>query len=132
VIPVALAIRLRAAGLAWKPASGDRFVLPDRELDDVFVLSDMTVSVHRLPEGTVIGFNGTTEWALDDVDQDEAVWLPAEDQLRERLGPSFQRLERTPDGFAVVVATPAGTDRFSSDGAEAAYALALLATLGPG
>jgi hypothetical protein len=130
VIPVPLAVRLRAAGLAWKPAAGDRFVLPDRDLDDVFVLSDMTISVHRLPEGTVIGFNGTTEWALDDVAQDEAVWLPGEDQLRECLGASFRRLERTPDGYAVEVVTAAGPARHEADGAEAAYALALLAQLG--
>ena len=51
----------------------------------------------------MIGFNGTTEWALDSLDQDDALWLPAEDQLRDRLGAAFRRLERTPDGYAVVV-----------------------------
>ena len=54
--------------------------------DDVFVLSDMTVEVHDLPSGRVIGFNGTTEWALDEVAQRDALWIPREDQLRELLG----------------------------------------------
>ena len=56
---------------------------------DVFVLADMTVEVHRprtAAASTVIGFNGTTEWALDSVDQTDAVWLPAEDQLRDPAG----------------------------------------------
>ena len=84
MIPFEHALRLRDAGLASKPAAGDRFAIPDRGLDDdVFVLSHMTIEVHQLPHGAVIGFNGTVEWALDDVAQDEAVWLPREDQLRE-------------------------------------------------
>ncbi|MCW2492902.1 MAG: hypothetical protein JWN47_2266, partial [Frankiales bacterium] len=66
MISVDLACRLRDTGLKWKPASGDRFVVTQSEMaGDVFVLSDMTVEVHDLPQGPVIGFNGTTEWALD-------------------------------------------------------------------
>jgi hypothetical protein len=123
VIPFDLALALRDAGLAWKPAAGDRFTIPDRGLDDdVFVLSHMTIEVHQLPHGPVIGFNGTVEWALDDVAQDEAVWLPREDQLRELLGAGFQRLERIGDRYRVVV----GGDGFEADHAEAAYARALL------
>jgi hypothetical protein len=123
VIPFDLALRLRDAGLAWKPAAGDRFTIPDRGLDDdVFVLSHMTIEVHQLPHGPVIGFNGTVEWALDDVAQDEAVWLPREDQLRELLGAGFHRLERIGDRYRVVV----GGDAFEADHAEAAYAQALL------
>ena len=58
----------------------------DRGMDDeVFVLSDMTVEVHQLEHGQVIGFNGTTEWALDSVEDRDAVWLPRESQLRELL-----------------------------------------------
>ena len=71
--------------------------------DEVFVLSTMTIEVHDLPGRTVIGFNGTTEWALDDVDKDATVWLPREDQLRELLGPAFHRLERAGDRYRVVV-----------------------------
>ena len=123
MIPFDLALRLRDAGLAWKPAAGDRFAIPDRGLDDdVFVLSHMTIEVHQLPHGPVIGFNGTVEWALDDVAQDEAVWLPREDQLRELLGAGFQRLERIGDRYRVAV----DGDAFEADNAEAAYAQALL------
>jgi hypothetical protein len=123
VIPFEHALRLRDAGLVWKPAAGDRFTIPDRGLDDdVFVLSHMTIEVHQLPHGPVIGFNGTVEWALDDVAQDEAVWLPREDQLRELLGAGFQRLERIGDRYRVVV----GGGAFEADNAEAAYAQALL------
>jgi hypothetical protein len=123
VIPVELGLQLRAAGLRWKPLRGDRFVVPDREMDDdVFVLSDLTIEVHALPEGTVIGFNGTVEWALDDVDIDEAVWLPREDQLRELLGAGFERLERHGDGYQV----HSRRGCFTAPTAEEAYALALL------
>ena len=56
VISVNLAIALREAGVAWRPAPGDHFVIPDRDLDDqTFVLSDMIVQVYELPRSTVIG-----------------------------------------------------------------------------
>jgi hypothetical protein len=104
VISVKLAIRLREAGVTWEPTPGDRFVIPDRDLDDqTFVLSDMIVQVHELPRATVIGFNGTTEWALDDIERDEAIWLPREDQLRGMLGDDFSRLDRDGDGYRVTV-----------------------------
>ena len=62
VIRLDLAIELRDAGVTWEPAAGDHFAIPDRDLDDeTFVLSDMIVGIHELPQGTVIGFNGTTE-----------------------------------------------------------------------
>jgi len=130
VITVALARALRDAGLVWEPASGDRFVVPDRDMDEqVFVLSDMTVEVQHFRTGPVIGFNGTTEWALDSLDQDDALWLPAEDQLRDRLGAAFRRLERTPDGYAVVVDDGGGEVRTSGAEPGTAYAEALLARL---
>ena len=103
MLSVDLAKRLRDAGLAWKPSPGDRFVLPDREMDDdVFVLSDMTIELHDMPNGQVIGFNGTTEWALDGVQKDEALWLPREDQLRALLGRTFQRVDRADGQYLVV------------------------------
>jgi hypothetical protein len=93
-----LALALRAAGLAWTPENGDRFVVPDRDLDEVvFVLSDMVIEEVTLPDGTqVLAFNGTTEWALDALEASEAVWVPSEAQLRERLGDAFERLEPLP------------------------------------
>lgn len=133
MIPVELASRLRDAGLAWEPGSGDRFVVANRGMDeDVFVISTMTVDVHELPARTVIGFNGTVEWALDDVDVDAALWLPREDQLRSQLGPSFVRLEATPDGFRVVATIWDEAVSFSADDAETAYAQALLHVLSAG
>jgi hypothetical protein len=130
VIPLDLAIQLRDAGLVWQPAAGDRFAVPDRDLDDeVFVLANMVIQVHDLPDATVIGFNGTTEWALDDVDREEAIWLPHEDQLRELLGPAFRRLEHTGDGFRLVARLADQETEFTALGAEAAYGMALLRLL---
>jgi hypothetical protein len=125
-----LALALRHAGLRWTPQPGDRFVLPGRGMDDdIFVLSDMTVEVHEFSTGKVIGFNGVTEWALDSVEQSEAVWLPAEHQLRELLRGMFRSLESTSGGYAVTVRLPDGEQIFTADEPADAYATALLAVL---
>ncbi len=122
-----LARELRTAGLIWKPAAGDRFAVPDRGLDEaVFVLSDMTIEVHDLPEGPIIGFNGTTEWAMDDLEKDEALWLPREDQLRDLLGRTFRSLSRTDDGFRVSTMLLGSERSFAAADPADAYALALL------
>jgi hypothetical protein len=133
MISVELALRLRDAGLAWTPASGDRFVIPGREMDaDVFVVSELTIDVHQAPTGPLIRFNGTTEWALDSVPQEAVVWLPHEGRLREALGARFRRLEPIGDGFAVVTEGPDGSEvRHVDVDAERAYARALLAVLTP-
>jgi hypothetical protein len=126
VLDLQVAQRLKEAGLAWKPALGDRFAIPDRDLDEeVFVLSNMTVEVHSMPEGPVIGFNGTTEWALDDVELDEVLWLPREDQLRELLGGTFRTLGRDPDGYRVTIELLGSERSFAGVSAEEAYAAAL-------
>jgi hypothetical protein len=133
MLSLELAIALRDAGLAWKPAPGDRFAMPDRGLDDeTFVLSNMTIEVHEMPEGQVIGFNGTTEWALDDVAKDEAIWLPAEEQLRNLLGGTFVRLERVDGGYQVVTAVLGREERYAADLPEDAYARALIALIAAG
>ena len=94
----ALARRLRDAGLRWRPRAGDRFVIETPGFDDdVFTLSNMTIEAHEYPTGTVLGFNGTTEWALDSVAGDDSPWLPREDQLRNLLGPVFRGLTRHVD-----------------------------------
>jgi hypothetical protein len=130
VLALDLALALRSAGLRWTPRPGDRFVLPHRGMDDdVFVLSDMTVEVHEFPSGRVIGFNGVTEWALDSVDQQEAVWLPAEHQLRDLLGGLFRRLEATGGGYTVTLGLPEGEVTFESASASDAYGRALLAVV---
>jgi hypothetical protein len=124
-----LARELRAAGLVWVPARGDHFVVPDRNMDDdVFVLSDMTIEVHDFATGPVIGFNGTTEWALDSLDQQAALWLPTEGQLRTLLGATLRRLERTEAAYVVtVVVDTEGTEGTAeAPTAPDAYARALL------
>jgi hypothetical protein len=133
VTSLGLALRLADAGLRWDPAPGDRFAIPDRGMDDeVFVLSTMTVEVHDLPGRTVIGFNGTTEWALDDVDMDATIWLPREDQLRELLGDAFHRLERAGDRYRVVATVWDEVVEFVGDDPTAAYGEALLHLLAGG
>jgi hypothetical protein len=130
VISVELARKLRDNGLRWSPASGDRFVIPDRDMDsDVFVLSEMTVEVHDLPHGPVIGFNGTVEWALDSVAAESALWLPRETQLRERLAGTFRGLERTADGWRVQTEVNGAPHASEDADAEQAYGLALLGLL---
>jgi hypothetical protein len=130
VISLGLARQLRDAGLRWSPGSGDRFVVADRDMDsDVFVLSDMTIEVHDLPSGRVIGFNGTTEWALDSVDKEKAVWLPRESQLRELLAGCFRGLDRTPDGWRVRTELQGVVHTSEDPDAEQAYGLALLQLL---
>ena len=131
MLSVELARALRDAGLQWTPARGDSFVMPDRGMDsDVFVLSDMTIEVHHFPARPVIGFNGTTEWALDSVDQSEALWLPAEHQLRELLGDAFAGLAPTGDGFRVTLRVDGVTSGFEGAEPAEAYARALLSRLG--
>lgn len=97
-----LARRLHDAGLAWTPANGDRFWLPDRELEqEVFTVSDMVVEVRDYPTGRVLALNGTTEWALDAIEDHEAVWLPRLDQLLERLDRHFLSLTARSGGHVV-------------------------------
>ena len=127
MISVELAKRLRAAGLRWEPAPGDKFVLPDRGMDDeVFVLSNMTIDVHDFPTGQVIGFNGTVEWALDSVEQEAALWLPSEEQLRERLGGTFVRLYRSGEVYGVTVQVAGQLLDIVGDSPAESYGRALL------
>ena len=107
MITTELALELARRGLPWIPASGDRFHVPDRDLDDeVFVVSGMSIEVSDLPSGSEMRFNGTVEWALDSIAQSEVIWLPREDQMRDVLGAQFVRLERLEGetgGYAVVL-----------------------------
>jgi hypothetical protein len=136
VISRELAIALRDAGLTWHPESGDRFQLdlPDvveAEVEaDIFTVSDMTIEAHRYPTGTILGFNGTTEWALDSVALADAVWLPREDQLRELLRSTFRALRRLDDAFEVEVEIAGERRRFEHPDVSEAYGLALLDLIG--
>jgi hypothetical protein len=130
MISLDLARRLHAAGLAWEPAEGDRFVLPDRDLDGrVFTISEMVVEIRRSPVGSLIAFNGTTEWALDSIEQATAIWLPRESQLREALAGSMLSLARVEEGWRVTVRRDGDLVERTAATADDAYGLALLATL---
>ncbi len=128
MIGVARAQQLLDAGLRWHPTSGDTFAVRVLE-DQVFTIADMVVQPHDYPTGTVLGFNGTTEWALDSVAQEDALWLPREDQLRELLGGTFRSLARsTYGGYQVLVELSGRPEQvFSADDAADAYAQAVLA-----
>ena|SRR5215210_5613991 len=130
VLSISLARALRDAGLVWTPARGDHFVMPDRGMDDDdFVLSDMTIEVNQFPGGPVIGFNGTTEWALDSIDQRDALWLPGEHQLRERLGEAFAGLTREGTTYRVTLSEPGSMTSYDGVNPSEAYGRALLSRL---
>jgi hypothetical protein len=121
---------LRDAGLVWKPRSGDRFQLDEPEFEaDVFTVSDMTIEARTYPTGTILAFNGTTEWALDSVALEEALWLPSEDQLREMLRTSFRALRRLPDTHEVEIVVAGENLTFQHPEPADAYALAVMSLL---
>lgn len=132
MISTELARQLRDSGLTWTPASGDSFRI-DRDgfEDDVFTLSDMTIESHQFDTGTILGFNGTTEWALDSVALEFALWLPREDQLRELLGEGFQSLVRLEGVYRVEVARGLELVHFTAERPADAYALAVYAMVAP-
>ncbi len=125
MIDAELATRLRTAGLAWRPGSGDRFTIPGGELaEDVFVIAEMVIEIQDVPGGSsVVKFNGTTEWALDSIEHTRVLWLPREDQLRDALGDRFDALTAVPGGCAVTLSD--GSRHLDID-AERAYARAVL------
>ncbi|GAA0997203.1 pilus assembly protein CpaE [Subtercola frigoramans] len=139
-----LARALRVAGLRWQPTAGDRFVIERPGFEgDVFTVSDMTIEAQEFSTGTVLGFNGTTEWALDSVALDDALWLPAEHQLRALLASAFRCLRRVdsssadapadegahpfvPDSYVVETLVDSQLAAFSATDPADAYAGALL------
>ncbi len=133
MISQALARRLGEAGVRWRPQAGDRFAVRSPELEgEVFTVADMVVEAREYPTGTLLAFNGTTEWALDSVQLDQALWLPLEHQLRDLLGPAFRTLSLGPSGYEVLVQVPGrpAGETFTADDPADAYALALLALVG--
>lgn len=102
MLSLTLAQQLKKAGLTWEPQLLDVFIIPDRELDDKrFVLTDVMAYIEIFRGSPMVTFHGTAEWALDFVLQTEAVWIPSETQLRERLqkyAGSLQ-LRQTAHGF---------------------------------
>jgi hypothetical protein len=127
MISTDLARRLKDRGLEWIPQDGDRFMIPDRGMDDrIFSVSEMTVEVQNLPGGRQISFNGVVEWALDSIMKSEVVWLPSEAQLRDRLGLAFQTLERTGDRYRCRVDFGGEEREYVATPPADAYGLALL------
>ena len=126
MISTELARALRDSGLPWRPRAGDWFRIDRVEADEeVFILSDMTVEAYEFSTGTVIGFNGTTEWALDSVALSDALWLPREDQLRDFLGATFRSLTHS-TGYAVAAEFEGETHVYEADTAANAYARSVL------
>lgn len=136
MISTDLARALHGAGLRWQPASGDRFQLDEPEFDaDVFTVSEMTIEPREYPTGRILAFNGTTEWALDSVALEDALWLPHEHQLREMLRGAFRALRRRDDTHEVEIIVRSGRDGeperlvFEHPEPADAYALAVLELL---
>lgn len=130
MISTDLALALRDAGLVWHPKPGDRFQLDEPEFDaDVFTVSEMTVEAREYSTGSILAFNGTTEWALDSVAQEDALWLPLEHQLRELLRGGFRSLRRLDDTHEVEVVIGGEARTFTHPEPADAYALAVLELL---
>src|SRR6478752_2902972 len=121
---------LRRAGLRWQPQSGDTFAIDRPGMGgERFTVSEMTIEPHHFETGTILGFNGTTEWALDSLAVEDALWIPREDQLRELLGGAFRHLARTSDGYRVTLELEGAERYFEEDDAASAYAQALLSLI---
>ena len=130
MISTELARALRASGLEWIPRAGDAFRIDRVEADEeVYILSHMTVEAHEFPTGTIIGFNGTTEWALDSVALDDTLWLPHEHQLRDALGPTFSSLRLQGGAWTVTAFVDGQLREFAEPLPANAYARALLMLL---
>lgn len=102
-------------------------MIPDRDLEDhVFSISEMTIDVRRMAEGRRIMFNGTVEWALDSIMQQEVIWLPSESQLRDRLGRAFESLQRIGAGYRCEVVVNSTHRSYEATDPAEAYGRALL------
>lgn len=132
MISIDCARALQLAGLSWHPASGDSFRIERPGFDsEVFTVSEMTIEAHEFDTGTILGFNGTTEWALDSLALEDALWLPREDQLRSLLRGTFRALRRLGDDrYRVSVHVRGVDEEFEAATAADAYAIAVLMLIG--
>jgi len=132
MITIDCARALQQAGLRWHPVSGDSFRIERPGFDsEVFTVSEMTIEAHEFDTGTILGFNGTTEWALDSLALEDALWLPREDQLRALLRGTFRSLHRQGDASYLVRVRVNGLDAdFAASSAEDAYGSAVLMLIG--
>ncbi|MBC8161192.1 MAG: hypothetical protein H7Z42_08225 [Roseiflexaceae bacterium] len=130
MIEIDLAHQLHDAGLVWRPAPLDFFALPDREIDEIYVISDQSAFLQLYNGYPVVAFHGASEWALDYILLNEVVWMPTEGQLREQIerripAAAVLRLERTSDGYRCA----AGSHTLDAPTAAAALGLMLLQLL---
>ncbi len=134
MISLALAIKLKQAGLSWQPELHDFFSIPEPELEErLFVLSDMTIDIQPLFGWQAITFNGAVEWSLDYIMTAEAVWVPTESQLRELLQerllaeeqPAVQLLSAI-SGYHCQITYEGNLHEFEAPTASDAYGKALL------
>jgi len=132
MITIDCARALQQAGLRWHPASGDSFRIERPGFDsEVFTVSEMTIEAHEFDTGTILGFNGTTEWALDSLALEDALWLPREDQLRSLLRGTFRSLHRLDDErYRVSVHVRGADEVFEAPTAADAYGNAVLMLIG--
>ena len=131
MISVDLSRSLSQGGVLWEPAPGDRFTIDQPNVvGEVFWISHLTIDVHTFKGQPLLGFNGTTEWALDSVSIADALWLPREDQLRELLRATFRTLRRTADAFEVEIEFRGERSVFEHPEPAEAYGRALLAFIG--
>ncbi|TFC92771.1 MULTISPECIES: hypothetical protein [Cryobacterium] len=128
MISIGSARALAGAGLRWRPMSGDAFRIERSGFEsEVFTVSDMTIEPHEFDTGTILGFNGTTEWALDSLALEDALWLPREDQLRELLRSTFRSLTRLGEhAYRVTVELAGSLESFDAADPADAYCDALL------
>jgi hypothetical protein len=135
MVDIELARRLKRAGLRWQPTEGDRFLIPDRGLDDqIYVVNHLTTLIQDYHGDRMVTFHGTSEWALDNVLLADVIWLPSEMQLREAIaaliGPDAPlRLDRIASGYRCQFANGDQMVEFTADSAENAYALGLITLL---
>src|SRR5690625_7497306 len=113
MIDIDIARRLKHAGLRWEPTNGDVFTIDNEQLrDEAFMLSSMVIEPMIARNGNrLFRFNGTTEWALDSVEQHEALWIPRSEELRDALGEAFLALHRRSEARRVGQDTRAGGPR---------------------
>lgn len=132
-----LALQLKQAGLAWRPAMRDTFALLETGMDEqIFAISDSAVLIQLLHGQPVVTFHGSVEWALDSVQLADAVWLPSETQARQELerrldarGGSGLSLQRVAEGYACTIVIADREQHFTAASGSDAYAAALLSLL---
>ena len=137
MISLDLARQLKSAGLIWDAQTNDFFAIPERDMDNrVFVLADMMSNLDVFRGWPVVTFHGAAEWALDYILTAEVVWMPTEEQLRDRLVDELlgeqtprMQLELTAEGYRCALSFQEMALTFDAADASEAYGQALLHVL---